>query len=207
MTTAHYGRRLYKTLYLRQCLVLTLKNKKIWRDLIDFWFTESGPDDWFAGNDEFDARIKSRFLKFVQQALNGRYDDWRLHPQSRLALILLLDQMARNVFRGTPRAYDGDEMALDLTFQALLDNQLDTEADVDKRIFLLMPLMHSEDRAIQVRSVELFETYGNAPSIDYAKRHFEVIDEFGRFPHRNEILGRKSTAKEKRYLKQPDAGF
>lgn len=186
---------------------MALKNKKIWRVVIDFWFTESGPDNWFAQDDAFDARIKERFLKPVQQALNGRYDDWRLHKQSRLALILLLDQMPRNVFRGTRRAYDGDAAALELSFEALLDNQLDTEPDSDRRVFLLMPLMHSEELYIQQRAVDLFETYGNAQSADYAKRYLAVIEKYGRFPHRNEILGRKSSAAEKKYLKQSGAGF
>lgn len=175
--------------------------------MLDFWFGEIEPENWFTQDDAFDALVRQRFLKPVQQALAGKYDDWRLHPQSRLALIILLDQMPRNIFRGTKRAYDGDAMALDLTFDALLDNQLDTEPDANKRAFLLMPLMHSEELHIQEKAVALFADYCGDIQEDYAKRHLAGIEEFGRFPHRNEALGRKSSAAEKKYLKKPNAGF
>lgn len=177
------------------------------KEILEFWFNEIEREDWYRKSDAFDTMMRTRFLNKVELGLEGRLDHWALRDDGRLALILLLDQMTRNLFRDTPRAFAGDEMALRLSQSAAKNGQLDRQADVFRRVFLLMPFMHSEDLSVQKQAVKLFSKYGDGTTSDFARRHFDVIEKYGRFPHRNAILGRVSNAAEQEYLARPDAGF
>jgi uncharacterized protein (DUF924 family) len=138
--------------------------------------------------------------------LKGERDSWANTAAGCLALIILLDQFTRNIYRNTPRAFSGDEMALALSLRCLERGYLD-DADANQRHFMLMPLMHSEDLAIQDMSLPLFETHTNARTLDYAQQHRDIVARFGRFPHRNAILGRPSSPEEIEFLTQPGSSF
>ncbi|MCI5060290.1 MAG: DUF924 domain-containing protein [Alphaproteobacteria bacterium] len=182
--------------------------KDFQKEIIDFWFVETQPQQWFQVNAEFDARVKERFLDFYQNASQGTYDEWQKSADGALALCILLDQMPRNMFRGTPQAFETDKKALVIAKFAL-SKGLDQVLSPQKRRFLYLPFEHSENLNDQRRCVELFEKMKDDDPLgyDYALRHLKVIEEFGRFPHRNKILGRDNTPEEEAYLAQPDAGF
>lgn len=184
-------------------------------DVLQFWFGESDEPRkaWFEKNADFDAEIASRFGTSVHSAMNGELASWAQSVDGRLATLLLLDQFTRNMFRGTPGAFDGDPRALLLACGMVADGD-DGRLPPLRRSFVYLPLMHAEDLAIQDRSVALHQalaadapTAASASSLDYAERHRDVIRRFGRFPHRNPILGRDSTAEEVEFLKQPGSGF
>lgn len=187
-------------------------------EVLDFWFGAKGSAEhgqlrkcWFEKNAAFDAEIRRRFLPLVDEAAAGRLDGWAAQPESLLALIVLLDQFPRNLFRDTARAFAADGKALALAQQAVAKG-LDARLLPVQRAFVYLPFEHSEDMAMQDRAVALFaELAGQgeafASYLDYAERHREVIRRFGRFPHRNAILGRASTPEEAAYLAQPGAGF
>ena len=178
-------------------------------DVLRFWFEEHGRDDWYAKSDEFDARIRDRFLAVYEEAAAGGLQDWRDTPPGCLALCLALDQFPRNLFRDDPRAYATDAMARALT-RHVLDREFDRDEVVDgaRRIFLYLPLEHSEDIDDQRRCVDLVrERISDEELIDYAERHLRIVERFGRFPHRNAVLGRDSTEDEIEFLKQPGSGF
>jgi uncharacterized protein (DUF924 family) len=185
--------------------------------ILAFWFGE--PDDpeygkprqaWFTKNAAFDEEVRSRFLDEYQQAATGQLNHWQESPYSCLALILLLDQFPRNMFRGQPQAFATDSHALALA-QYAVSQGFDQQLLPVQRWFIYMPFEHSENLAHQRRCVELFSTLKNDPdsasTIDYAYRHLQVIERFGRFPHRNPILGRESTPEEVAFLKQPGSSF
>jgi uncharacterized protein (DUF924 family) len=186
--------------------------------VLDFWFL--APDnpghgqsraEWFRKDDAFDAQIRERFGALIDTAIDGGLRDWAATPRGALALILLLDQFTRNVYRDTPRAFAGDEQALTLAV-ALTQNGQDQELEPTLRAFVYMPFEHAEDLAMQARAVELFQLLvqsreGFESMLDYAQRHQEVIARFGRFPHRNAILGRDSTPEELTFLQQPGSRF
>ena len=176
-------------------------------DVLTFWFSECTPEDWFKKNEAFDTQIDTRFGELVERALLAQLDSWTTSADSRLALILLLDQFTRNIYRDTPRAFVGDEMALAICLNAIADGQLEAEQQLTKRQFLLMPMMHSEDIDIQDRSLPLFKHYTSEMTFDYAVKHRDIIARFGHFPHRNAILGRPSSSEEIEFLTQPDSSF
>ncbi|MCM5678078.1 DUF924 domain-containing protein [Schlegelella sp. S2-27] len=186
--------------------------------VLDFWF---GPRDgtaplqardvWFRKDPAFDDEIRERFGAATEAALAGGLREWEARPEGALARILLLDQFTRNAFRDTPRAFAGDAQAL-ATARAVVAASLDRQLVPMQRWFVYMPFEHAEDPAAQDESVRLFTELSHAASgfesaLDYALRHRDVIRRFGRFPHRNAILGRDSTASERDYLRQPGAGF
>ena len=173
-------------------------------DVLDFWFREEHRPFWFAQDASFDAQIRRRFEGLLQEALEGQHEDWAQTPRGRLALILVLDQFPRNLYRHTARAFSGDERA-----RRLVLDGLGSEGDlsVDERGFFYLPLEHAEDRELQALSVRLFEELGHANYLDYARQHQAIIDRFGRFPHRNECLGRESTPEEVEFLAGPDSSF
>lgn len=187
------------------------------REVLDFWF---GPADtpeygrprdaWFQKSEAFDETIRLRFFDLYLQAADGHLDAWRAAPDSLLALILVLDQFSRNLFRGSPRAFAMDSQALAAAQHALVQGYDRLLAPV-QRWFVYLPFEHAEDLAMQRRSVALFEGLRDDPAsagtIDYARRHFEIIARFGRFPHRNAVLGRVSTPEEIEFLRQPGSGF
>lgn len=186
-------------------------------ETLDFWF---GPPqaaqhgrprkEWFRKNADFDAEIRRRFGHVHQDALNGRLAAWEATPHAALALVVVLDQFARNMFRDSPGAFAADAAALGVA-RRVVDKGFDRLLRPIERCFVYLPFEHAEDLSCQRRSLALFEGLRFAPdclgNIDYAYRHYDVILRFGRFPHRNAILGRESTAEESVYLRQPGAGF
>lgn len=188
------------------------------RAVLDFWFgapgsaTDGKPrDEWFRKSDAFDRTIERRFAPLIESALAGGLRGWDGQADTALARILLLDQFTRNVFRDTPRAFAGDALAL-AAAQVLVANRRDLALPPQQRAFAYLPFEHAEDLAMQDESVRLFtrlhaETQGFAGSLDYAQRHRAIIERFGRFPHRNAILGRPSTAEERAFLQQPGSSF
>jgi uncharacterized protein (DUF924 family) len=183
------------------------------RDILEFWFgppPRAARDFWYRKNPAFDTEIRARFGDAIEAALNGAFREWRADPPAALASVLLQDQFTRNAFRDTPRAFAGDREAL-ATATAVVDAGLDAALDPYERWFLYLPFEHAEDRAMQERSVTLFARLrhdsGLAAPLDWAERHAAVIRRFGRFPHRNAILGRVSTAEETAFLREPGSRF
>jgi uncharacterized protein (DUF924 family) len=170
--------------------------------VLDFWFQRERKA-WFAKDAGFDAEIRSRFLPLYELAAGGGLAEWREEPRSCLALVIVLDQFPRNMFRGTARAFAADAAALEAA-RTLVDRGWDKSLSPDERTFAYLPFEHSEDLRDQERSLRLFE--GNE-NLEWARRHYEVIRRFGRFPHRNAALGRASTPEEIEFLKQPGSGF
>lgn len=169
-------------------------------EILKFWFNELGPKDWFAKNDEIDAMIRHRFLNYHQKAEKGELFSWRSTPHGRLAEIIVLDQFSRNIYRGTSQAFANDNLALILA-QEVVHQNLDDELSKDEKIFVYMPFMHSESRLIHDESIPFFEKLDDEDTFRYEIMHKEIIDQFGRFPHRNKILGRSTTLKEFEFLK------
>ncbi len=187
-------------------------------EVLEFWFGAKGGAEhgllrkcWFEKNAAFDAEIRQRFLPLLEAATADRLDDWAAQPESLLALIVLLDQFPRNLFRDDARAFATDAKALALAQQAVAQG-FDAQLMPVARAFIYLPFEHCEDMAMQDRAVALFSELAKqgeafASYLDYAERHRDVIRRFGRFPHRNAILGRTSTPEEIEYLTRPGAGF
>ena len=186
-------------------------------DVLDFWFggaDEPGygefRDAWFEKSDEFDAEVRDRFGDVYERAAGGELDNWREKAESCLALVIVLDQFPRNMFRGDARTHAADAEALETAAYAV-ERGLDRELPPFQKMFLYMPYMHSEDVADQRRSVELFELLAGEPGgpdvTEYAVGHREIVERFGRFPHRNAVLGRASTPEEAEFLTQPGSSY
>ncbi len=181
-------------------------------EVLDFWFGGEGGyrEAWFRWDEEFDREVRDRFLEDYEKAAAGGLDDWRSSPRGALALILLLDQFLRNLFRDDPRSYTTDEKAREVADHAV-STGLDRGLRPIERTFVYLPFEHSEDVGDQRRSVELFLALDGeleTPAVlDYAVRHREVIERFGRFPHRNEVLGRASTPEEEAFLGERGSPF
>jgi uncharacterized protein (DUF924 family) len=181
-------------------------------DILDFWLggATSARDEWFRKDPVFDAVIREHFGAPVEAALDGAYAHWTAEPRGALALVLLLDQFTRNLYRGTPKMFAGDARALAVADAAVAAGQ-DRALGSFERWFLYMPFEHAEDRAMQERSVTLFARLkhdsGLAAPLEWAERHAAVIYRFGRFPHRNAILGRASTAEETAFLQEAGSRF
>jgi uncharacterized protein (DUF924 family) len=186
------------------------------RDILEFWF---GPPphatraEWFRKDPAFDAMIRMRFGDAIEAALSGALRDWRTDPHGALAHVVLLDQFTRNAFRDTPRAFAGDDEAR-ATAIAAVDAGLDRRLDLHERAFLYMPFEHAEDLAMQQRSIDLFTRLkneggdgGDAALLEWAEKHAAIIRRFGRYPHRNAILGRESTADEIAFLQERGSRF
>lgn len=173
--------------------------------ILEFWFEELKEADWFSKSDELDEMIRHRFRECHTMARHGELFEWRVTPIGRLAEILLLDQFSRNMYRGTADAYACDQMALILAQEMILLEE-DKKLSPQHRMFAYMPFMHSESRMMHEKAVELFKENRNEESLKYEIMHKKIIDEFGRFPHRNKILGRMTTAKEAEYIKS-NPGF
>jgi uncharacterized protein (DUF924 family) len=175
-------------------------------EILKFWFEELTPEDWFKVDSARDAEIVKRFGQIYAELAAGVPPNWLASPEGFLAAILVLDQFPRNMFRGDPRAFATDAAALALAKRAIAEGK-DMLLPPEQRAFVYLPFQHSEDAGDQARSIELFTALGNKLNLDYAVRHKEIIDRFDRFPHRNAILGRKSTAEEIEFLKQPGSSF
>jgi uncharacterized protein (DUF924 family) len=174
--------------------------------ILDFWFREIDPAQWWRVDPAFDALIRSRFLDLHRQAAAGELFGWRATAQGRLAEIIVLDQFSRNLFRGTPGAFAQDGMALVLAQEAVAARAHEVLTPVE-RGFLFLPYMHSESRAIHVEAERLYREFALPGNHDFELKHKIIIDRFGRFPHRNAILGRASTTEEIELLKQPGSSF
>lgn len=169
------------------------------RAFIDFW-REAGPSRWFAKNADFDRQFRERFLSLHEAAARGELAGWLATSDGALALLLLLDQFPRNAFRGTPRMYASDAMARDAA-TAAIDAGHDGMFPAELRLFFYLPFGHSENLADQERSVALNRRLGQ-PHLSHAERHRDIVRRFGRFPHRNPILGRTMTQEEQRFLEE-----
>lgn len=181
--------------------------------VLRFWFGDApvARAEWFRKDAAFDAQIAERFGVLIEQALAGGFTAWADAPESALARILLLDQFTRNVFRDTPRAFSGDAQAL-AAARAMVARGQDQALPALRRAFVYLPYEHAEDRAAQRESLALHATLArDDPSLagqeDYAKRHAEIVERFGHFPHRNLVLGRVSTDEELAFLQQPGSSF
>lgn len=175
-------------------------------EVLEFWFQELEAKDWFVANAEVDELIRSRFGRLVESAAKSELFTWRTSARSRLAEVIVLDQFSRNIYRNTAQAFSQDPLALSLAQQAIALN-LDKELELIERSFLYMPFMHSESKLIHQQAVELFNISGMENSYQFELKHKVIIDRFGRYPHRNEILGRFSTNEETEFLTQPDSSF
>ena len=175
--------------------------------ILHFWFEECRPEHWFTKDEAFDRQLGARFAGTVDAAAGGRLDTWLKHADGCLALCLVLDQFPRNLYREDARAYALDEQARAVARTAL-ERGFDLSLPPERRLFLYLPFEHSEDLDDQRLAISLCrERTGNETYADYAVRHFEVIERFGRFPHRNAVLGRKSTEEEIAFLAQEGSGF
>ena len=174
--------------------------------IIDFWFVEISPKQWWEKSLEFDQMIIRRFGEVHRQANQCELHTWRSQPLGRLAEIIVLDQFSRNMFRNTPAAFASDPLALALT-QAAIELQADQSLTTDQKGFLYMPMMHSESLKIHQDSTVYFSQPGCESYFHSQQKHQAIIERFGRYPHRNEILGRASTSEELEFLRQPGSSF
>jgi uncharacterized protein (DUF924 family) len=186
-------------------------------EVLNFWFGREGDpeygqfrNEWFRKDPEFDARVTERFADLYEEAAAGELDGWREDAESCLALVIILDQFPRNMFRGEGRTHAEDDRALESS-QYAVEHALDRELPAFQKMFLYMPFMHSENVEDQRRSVELFERLAGeegAPDVvAYAVTHRDIVERFGRFPHRNEILGRDTTPEEAVFLTKEGSSF
>ena len=174
--------------------------------VLDFWFTEVGPAGWYAVSDTLDATIRARFGPLLAAATACELFGWRTTQEGRLAEIIVLDQFSRNIHRGTPHAFAQDPLALTLAQEAVAQGH-DRDLPADRRAFLYLPFMHSESLAIHAVALQLFAGTGLKHGLDFEMRHKAILDRFGRYPHRNAILGRTSTAAEIAFLEEPGSSF
>ena len=187
------------------------------QEVLDFWFGREGEEGygefreaWFNRDPEIDREIRDRFEPVYEEAAAGRLDHWKSEASSCLALIVVLDQFPRNMYRGDARMYAADEKAREAARHAV-EHAYDRELSPYGRLFMYLPFEHSEELDDQRLSVELFRglatEMGSEDLLGYAVRHLEIIERFGRFPHRNEILGRRTTPEETKFLSGPDSSF
>lgn len=176
------------------------------QDILHFWFDPDHRSLWFAKSDDFDAKIRESFQAIHHQAAQAELWSWRKTPEGRLAEIIILDQFSRNLYRDQAQAFAYDSLALALAQEAI-SLQLDAQLSPEQRSFLYMPFMHSESKHIHEFALKLFQRLGNEINLNFEKKHKVIIDRFGRYPHRNKILGRTSTPEELEFLTQPNSSF
>lgn len=183
-----------------------MENKLNAQAILIFWFETLSPKDWWVKEARIDELIKERFLTIHHQAAEGQLSQWRESAEGRLAEIIILDQFSRNIYRDTPRAFACDDMSLSLAEEAValgVDKQLPSQ----QRAFLYMPYMHSESLSIHEKAVELFSQDDLSANLEFEWAHKKIIERFGRYPHRNAILGRESNEEELAFLKEPGSHF
>ena len=174
--------------------------------ILSFWFDELTPAQWWRVDPALDALIRDRFGSTLRAARACELHDWRSTPEGRLAEIIVLDQFSRNIHRGTPEAFAADPLALALAQEAV-SRGADRALPINSRAFVYMPFMHSESLLIHEMAVQLFSAPGLAENLKAELRHQEIITRFGRYPHRNSILGRTSTPEEEAFLREPGSSF
>lgn len=175
-------------------------------EVLGFWFEETTPKQWWAKSDAFDRLVDARFGVLHAAAMRAELYTWRADADGRLAEILVLDQFSRNIHRRRPEAFAGDGMALVLAQEAVAAG-LDRALEPIRRAFLYLPYMHSESALMHALAVRLFAVPGMENNLDFELRHQAIIERFGRYPHRNAVLGRPSTAAEIEFLKTPGSAF
>lgn len=174
--------------------------------VLAFWFDEIDAKSWWVADPEFDRLVRTRFGALLDRAAKAELFGWRTTPRGRLAEILVLDQFSRNVYRNSPSAFAQDPMALALSQEAIAAKAAPALTPLE-RSFLYMPFMHSESKAIHEQALQLFRENGLEDNYQFELKHKAIVDRFGRYPHRNEILGRASSAEEVEFLKQPGSRF
>lgn len=175
-------------------------------DVLSFWFKDIEPSKWWVKDLEFDTLIKNKFLTLHEQANNCELFEWRHSAKGRLAEIIVLDQFSRNIFRDSPKAFLSDKLALVLSQEAISLGK-HHELNQTERSFMYMPYMHSESLKIHDIAVELYKNNGIESNLQFEVKHRDIIEKFGRYPHRNSILHRKSTDEEIEFLKQAGSSF
>jgi uncharacterized protein (DUF924 family) len=175
-------------------------------DVLQFWFEELTPKQWFIGGEELDANIKERFADVHTKVAAGEFAQYRTDAYSYLAEVVVLDQFSRQIYRNAAPAFAYDYLALALAQHAIAGG-FDQQLESDARMFLYMPFMHSESSMIHTDAVKLFEALGNVETLKFEHIHKDIIDEFGRYPHRNKTLGRESTEQETEYLEKNNEAF
>ena len=177
-----------------------------YKQVLDFWFDPENKEFWFSKSDEFDLELEEKFGHTLQQAMQCELWTWRETAEGRLAEIIVLDQFSRNLFRDHPASFAQDPLALSLAQEAVRLG-LDQQLAPDQRCFMYMPFMHSESKIIHAQALQLFEALSNPINLDFELKHKTIIDRFGRYPHRNQILERESTTEEVEFLTQPNSSF
>jgi len=176
------------------------------RDILNFWFEELSPKDWFVQDIAVDLALTSRFYDLFEHVSTALPQMCETSAKAALAAIIVLDQFPRNMFRNQAKAFDTDDKALELA-QGTISRGLDKKLPIEQRQFIYMPFMHSEEPFVQARSIKLFTALASASNLKFAIAHKDIIDRFGRFPHRNEMLGRVSSSEEILFLKQSGSSF
>ncbi|MFT7560169.1 MAG: hypothetical protein ACI93R_002087 [Flavobacteriales bacterium] len=174
--------------------------------VIEFWFKDIDKSQWWVKDENFDKLIHTRFLDLHKQAINCELYEWRKTALGRLAEVIVLDQFSRNIYRDMPQAFAYDAQALVLSQEAIAGN-IDHELSLEQRSFLYMPFMHSESAVIHKRAEAIFSDLGVESTLKFEQKHKEIIDRFGRYPHRNKILNRESSEEERVFLTQPGSSF
>jgi uncharacterized protein (DUF924 family) len=178
----------------------------VYEEILTFWFKETAPAQWWTVDPQFDASIARRFGDLHTSAAKCELYAWRTTPKGRLAEVIVLDQFSRNLHRGSALAFANDPLALALAQEAVAAGA-DAALTQSERMFLYMPYMHSESKAIHAQAERLFRANGEGGGIDSELRHKAIIDRFGRYPHRNAVLARESTAEELAFLREPGSKF
>lgn len=178
-----------------------------YQDVLDFWFSPENADLLFEKNDDFDSEIRQRFGKTWEAACAGLLWEWRDHPYGRLAEIIVLDQFSRNLCRGDAKSFTQDTMALVLAQELYQLPEFEEEFSIHEKCFAMMPFMHSESAEIHETALRIFTEIGDENTLHYENLHKDIIDRFGRYPHRNDALGRETTPEEAEFLTEPDSSF
>ena len=178
----------------------------MYQDILEFWFEEIETAQWFKKDDAFDQLMVERFSDIHAQAVRCELFGWREHAHGRLAEIIVLDQFSRNMFRGTPQSFANDPLALVLAQEAV-SRGADQEISQEQRGFFYLPFMHSESLVIHQEAERLYNQQGMESSLEWEIKHKKIIERFGRYPHRNEVLGRESTEEELAFLQEPNSSF
>ncbi len=176
------------------------------KKVLDFWLQQNTKPFWFAKDEDFDKTVTAKFLATLEQAKRGELGDWRASTKGRLAEIIVLDQFSRNIFRDSSQAFAQDGMALVLAQEIVRQPDFD-KLNQDERNFALMPFMHAESATIHQQALPLFKKYASADTLAFEYKHQAIIERFGRYPHRNAILGRQSSEEEIAFLQQPNSSF
>lgn len=181
-------------------------NARTYQDVIDFWFDPNHELFWFEKNTDFDAAIKKNFEPLISHALNNELVSWRDSPKGRLAEILVLDQIPRNIYRNDRKSFMGDRKALELA-KVAVELKIDQDFKTKEKSFLYLPFMHSEDLIDHKIAAQLYSQPGLEFNLKYENLHVDILKKFGRYPHRNDLLGRTSTPQEVAFLKGPNSSF